>query len=126
MSDHLTALFAQQPQIQLALVFGSAAHGNLTPHSDVDIAVLATQPLSHTDKRSLMEQITLLTGRAVDLIDLSTVGQPLLGQIVKDAKRIKGTDSQFATLMTRNVLDVADFMPYVTRLLHTRRAAWIG
>jgi uncharacterized protein len=126
MFSQLASLFAQQSHIQLALVFGSAARGTLMPDSDLDIAVLANHPLSHAEKRALIEQVAVLTGRAVDLVDLATVGQPLLGQIVKDAKRIKGTDSQFATLMTRNVLDQADFMPYVTRLLQTRRAAWIG
>jgi uncharacterized protein len=126
MFSALAHLFAQQPSIQLALVFGSAARGTLKPDSDIDIAVLASQPLSYFEKRALIEQITLCTGRAVDLVDLATAGQPLLGQIVRGAKRIKGTDSLFANLMTRNALDEADFMPYVKRLLQTRRAAWIG
>jgi uncharacterized protein len=126
MLSQLTHLFAQQPNIQLALVFGSAARGMLKPESDVDVAVLARHALSAVEKHALIEHIALATGRAVDLIDLATVGQPLLGQIVRDAKRLKGTDGQFAELMTRNALDQADFMPYVTRLLQTRRAAWIG
>jgi uncharacterized protein len=126
MLNQLTYLFAQQPNIQLALVFGSGARGTLKPESDVDVAVLAKQALSAIEKHALIEQIALSTGRAVDLIDLTTVGQPLLGQIVRDAKRVKGSDSQFAQLMTRNAMDEADFMPYVTRLLQTRRAVWIG
>lgn len=126
MFSQITHLFAQQPNIQIALVFGSVARGTVTPESDVDVAVLARHRLSASEKHSLIERIALLTGRAVDLIDLATVGQPLLGQIVRNAKRVKGTDSQFAQLMTRNALDEADFMPYVTRLLQTRRAAWIG
>lgn len=126
MLGQLTHLFAQEPSIQLALVFGSAARGALKPESDVDVAVLAHHALSATEKHTLIEHIALSTGRAVDLIDLATVGQPLLGQIVRDAKRVKGSASQFAELMTRNALDEADFMPYVTRLLQTRRAAWIG
>lgn len=126
MFSQLAHLFAQQSSIQLALVFGSAARGTLLPESDVDVAVLAHHPLSATEKHALIEHIALATGRAVDLIDLATVGQPLLGQIVRDAKLLKGRDSQFASLMTRNALDEADFMPYVTRLLQTRRAAWIG
>jgi predicted nucleotidyltransferase len=126
MFSQLTNLFAHEPSVQLALVFGSAARGALKPESDIDVAVLAHHRLSHAEKRALIEQIALSTGRAVDLIDLADVGQPLLGQIMKNAKRVKGTDSQLASLMTRNALDEADFMPYVTRLLQTRRAAWIG
>jgi uncharacterized protein len=126
MFSQLTNLFAQESSIQLALVFGSAARGTLKQESDIDVAVLAHQRLSSIEKRALIERLTLSTGRAVDLIDLAEAGQPLLGQIVKNAKRVKGTDDQFANLMTRNALDQADFMPYVTRLLQTRRAAWIG
>lgn len=126
MLSQLTNLFAQEASIQVALVFGSAARGALKPESDIDVAVLAHQRLSQGEKRALIEQIALSTGRAVDLIDMADVGQPLLGQIMTNAKRVKGTDSQFASLMTRNALDEADFMPYVTRLLQTRRAAWIG
>lgn len=126
MLNQLTNLFAKNASIQLALVFGSAARGDLKPESDIDVAVLAHKRLSHIEKRALIEQITVSTGRAVDLIDLADVGQPLLGQIMKNSKRVKGTDSLFASLMTRSVLDEADFMPYVARLLQTRRAAWIG
>jgi uncharacterized protein len=118
--------FAQQHNIRMAVLFGSAARGTLTAESDIDVAVLADSPLNNAEKRYLIEELALITGRAVDLIDLATVGQPLLGQILKDAKRLKGTDSQFAQLMTRNALEQADFMPYVTRLLKTRRAAWTG
>jgi uncharacterized protein len=126
MLDHLAHIFKHQTDILLALVFGSAARASLRPDSDIDIAVLSKQPLNSLDKQKLIGEIALATGRSVDLIDLATVGQPLLGQIIKDAKRIKGSDSQFAKLLVRNALDEADFMPYVSRLLQTRRAAWIG
>lgn len=126
MLEHLAQIFKNQADIQLALVFGSAARATLRPESDIDIAVLSKLPLSSLDKQRLIEQIAMATGRSVDLIDLATVGQPLLSQIIKDAKRIKGSDSQFAKLLVRNALDEADFMPYVSRLLQTRRAAWIG
>ena len=122
----LTNLFASQPTILLALLFGSVARGTHTPESDLDIAVLTTHPMGMTAKRGLIEQLAVATGRAVDLIDLATVGQPLLGQIIKDAKRLKGTDSQFAQLLLKNAEEQEDFMPYVTRLLQTRRAAWTG
>ena len=122
----LTPVFAGMPNIQLALLFGSVARGVHTAQSDLDIAVLAAPQLTMVDKRCLIERIAAATGRAVDLIDLATVGQPLLGQIIKDAKRLKGTDVQFAQLLLKNAEQQEDFMPYITRLLHTRRAAWTG
>jgi predicted nucleotidyltransferase len=126
MFSELKLLFAEKPRVRLAVVFGSAARGALKPESDIDVAVLHDSPLSSSEKRDLVEQLAVITGRAVDLIDLATVGQPLLGQIIKDATRLKGSNSQFAQLMARNAFEQADFMPYVTRLLKTRRMAWTG
>jgi predicted nucleotidyltransferase len=41
-----------------------------------------------------------------------------------NAVRLKGTDNDMAKLYVRNVLEVADFMPFVTRALKERQQAW--
>ena len=123
---HLKQALAAEPSLRLALVFGSVASGSATPDSDIDVAVLCDQSLSPGDKMRLIEVITQASGRAVDLIDLSTAGQPLLGQILRDGQRIVGSSAALAQLATRNALDAQDFLPYVQRLLARRRQAWIG
>jgi uncharacterized protein len=105
-------------------VFGSCAIGTQTFDSDIDVAVLAGSPISSDYKIKLIEELATATGRAIDLIDLRTAGQPLLGQILKTAIRLKGSDSDMASLYIRNVIEVADFMPYVTRTLKERQQAW--
>jgi uncharacterized protein len=124
MTEALSKLFQSQSTISVALLFGSCAIDRQTFESDVDVAVLADVPLSTERRIGLIEEIALATGRSVDLIDLSSIGQPLLGQILKNAVRIKGTDSDMAKLYIRNVLEVADFLPYVTRTLKERQRAW--
>jgi uncharacterized protein len=124
MTEALSELFQSQSNILVAIMFGSCAQSNQTFESDVDIAVLADGPISAEFRIKLIEEIALLTGRSVDLIDLSLAGQPLLGQILKNAVRLKGTDSDMAKLYVRNVLEVADFLPYVTRTLKERQRAW--
>ena len=64
--------------------------------------------------------------RAIDLIDLSVAGEPLLGQIVRHGKRLMGSDEAYGKLISRHLMDQADFMPYRNRILAERRAAWIG
>ena len=59
-------------------------------------------------------------------IDLNTVGEPLLGQIVKHGLRILGTDERYAELIRHYLFEVADFMPYYRRILEERGMAWIG
>jgi len=60
------------------------------------------------------------------LVDLSTVGEPLLGQILSGGTRILGDDVRYARMVTRHLFNQADFMPYQSRILRERRQAWIG
>lgn len=112
--------------IRLALVFGSVARGSARADSDIDIAVWTHCPLTADTKIRMIETIAHSTGRAVDLVDLSCTGHPLLGEILRDGVRIIGDASTQADLATRAVFDRADFFPYVQQLLQTRRQAWIG
>lgn len=114
------------PGLRLALMFGSVARGTAHPDSDLDLAVWADHPLHASEKIQLIEAIARASGRAVDLIDLATAGQPLLGEILRDGYRLAGDADTQADLATRAVLDASDFLPYVERMLQQRRLAWIG
>ncbi|WP_028240707.1 type VII toxin-antitoxin system MntA family adenylyltransferase antitoxin [Stutzerimonas azotifigens] len=124
--EALTAVLKRHPDIYLAYVFGSLATDSAGPDSDVDVAVLASSPLDIEYRIQLIEEIAAATGRPVDLIDLATVGEPLLGQILRHGIRLVGDASRHAELTTRHVLNNEDFMPYVRRMLAERRRAWIG
>jgi len=121
----IQSTLAPHPEIRLAILFGSLATGQGHHDSDVDLAVDAGQPLEIEVKMMLMEELAECTGRPVDLIDLQTIGEPLLGQILKHGTRILGEDSRYAELIKRHVFDEADFMPYYRRILRERRSAWI-
>jgi uncharacterized protein len=125
MNTVLVDYFRTQETIEVALLFGSCATGVPTASSDFDVAVLCAQTLDSPFKLRLIEQLALITGRPIDLIDLRNVGQPLLGQILKGAQRLKGTDSQIAMLYSRNVFEAADFLPYVVRVMKERQESWI-
>ena len=121
----IQATLAPHPEVRLAILFGSLATGHEHHDSDVDLAIDAGQPLEIKAKMSLMAQLAECTGRPVDLIDLQTVGEPLLGQILKHGKRLLGEDGLYAELIKRHVFDEADFMPYYRRILKERRNTWI-
>lgn len=112
--------------LRLALLFGSAARGALHAESDLDVAVLGDGPLSAEDKRALIEGLARASGRAVDVIDLATVGEPLLGRILAEGRRLFGSDEDYAALVVRDLFDKADFLPCQERLLAERRRKWIG
>lgn len=114
------------PEIQQAIVFGSTAKGKENSLSDLDIGIMTDKPLELHQKTLIIEALAEATGRAIDLIDLKTAGQPLLGQIITRGIRIMGSDTDYAKLITKNLFDQADFLPYRNRILDERRETWIG
>ena len=122
----LKEVFAHFPKIALAVLFGSVALGRQRADSDLDIAVSAKQALTGDEKLAMIKALAERTGRPVDLIDLSVVSEPLLGQIVRHGRRVLGSNTLYGELISRHVFEQADFMPYRTRLLAERRMTWIG
>lgn len=117
-------MLASHPDVRLAYVFGSVAQERARPDSDVDIAVQMPKPLDSALRMQLIEELALATGRPVDLVDLQTVGEPLLGQILKHGKRVTGDKTAHVAMMSRHVYAMEDFMPYVTRMLKERKRLW--
>ena len=112
--------------IRLAILFGSLAVGKGRPDSDVDLAIDVGHVLDVETKMTLIGKLAECTGRPIDLIDLRSVGEPLLGQIIRHGKRLFGEAAVYAELIKRHVFDEADFMPYYRRILGERRDAWIA
>lgn len=110
----------------LVIIFGSLATGAAHAGSDLDIAIDAGRPLTASEKIALISGLAEKTERPIDLVDIQIVGEPLLGQILQHGKRILGSDTDYARLLSRHLLDQADFMPYHSRILAERRRTWIG
>jgi predicted nucleotidyltransferase len=126
MDTTLRDVLASFPALVLAFVFGSVAQGRQRGDSDLDIAVSADHALTVAEKIDIIAALAKQTGRPVDLIDLKTVAEPLLGQILRHGRRLLGSDGAYGQLISRHLLEQADFMPYRNRVLAERRAAWIG
>ena len=122
----LAVLLAEQPDIQLAIVFGSLTSGRLRADSDVDVAVLADEPLSQERKARLIELLAQTSARPVDLVDLRSAGVPIMRSALLGGRRLLCRDkAAYASLLSRMLSDSADFLPYRERLLRQRRDAWI-
>ncbi len=124
--DQLREALSSFPQITLAILFGSVASGKANAQSDLDLAVIAVKPLQATEKIQIIEALALLTGRPIDLVDVHAAPEPLLGQVFKHGRRILGTDTAYAQLLYRHLIQQADFVPLQNRILSERRMAWIG
>ncbi len=123
--DRIRDCLAGKPGLHLAIIFGSLATGQPRSDSDLDIAVAGDGVITGEQKMALIRELAGLTGRSVDLVDLNAIGEPLLGQILTEGKRLLGDDQVHAKLLSRHLFDQADFMPYRDRLLAERRKAWL-
>ncbi len=117
---------ARCSNVSLAIIFGSLAAGRPRADSDLDIAVGADKPISMPERIAIIQTLAEVTGRPIDLIDLAAVTEPLLGQILKHGRRVLGSDTSYGKLISRHLIDQADFMPLIDRMLAERRMAWIG
>lgn len=124
--DNVRRVLVRYPLVRHAIVFGSVAAGTARPDSDLDIAVGGAHPLPVETRLNLTQELAEITGRPIDLIDLQTAGEPLMGEILRTGKRLMGKNADHAALLSQHLLDQADFMPYVNRMLAERRRKWIG
>jgi predicted nucleotidyltransferase len=124
LEKNLSRFLSGYPQFRLAILFGSQATGNITGESDIDLALLTDMPISSGLKLELVEMIGARFGRPVDIVDLYHAAEPILGQVFK-GKRLLGDDATYARLLTKHLINSADFAPLQQRILDERRDAWI-
>jgi predicted nucleotidyltransferase len=112
---------SEEAGIKFAILFGSFAKGTSHPDSDIDLAIELDTPLSAERKLNILQSLGEITDKKIDLIDLKTVGEPLLNQIIQHGKVIKGSKQRFIELSIKNVNMMEDFTPYIRRTLKERR-----
>jgi len=125
--EQLVSVLSAIAGLRIAILFGSMAAGRERADSDIDLAIAFDAPLSAGEKLALMDAVSIQIGRPVDVIDLRSVGEPLLGQILEKGVRLIVRDRPFlAELIKQHLYDSEDFLPYRRRILEQRRQAWIG
>jgi predicted nucleotidyltransferase len=114
------------PEVRFCTLFGSAAQGRLTAHSDVDIAVAAQRKLTPEDKVRLSQALSSALKKEVDLVDLQDVSGLILEQALCKAVIVKNDDHElYARLLKRLWYNQADMMPYVKQILAQRSTNWL-
>ena len=117
----------RSPDIILGVMFGSLTRGKGSANSDLDLGIAANKPLTAKAKKGLIEELAIISGRPVDLVDLRMAGEPILHKILTTGTLIYCADHGFyAELIKKMLFDEADFMPYRRRILSERKRAWIG
>ena len=117
----ISAWLDNQPFIIFAILFGSFVKGRGQNHSDIDLAIELDKQMTAETKLQLLQSLGEITDRSIDLVDLKTVGEPLLNQIILYGKQLKGSQQQLINLSIKNVNMMQDFVPYIERTLKERR-----
>jgi len=105
--DIIERLFAGR--IRLAYLFGSFASGRAGEHSDLDLAILPSQPVSDEDIWAWGQTLAVELGRDVDLINLMSCSTVLRYQVVTEGKLlldIQGDAAGFETETYRMYQDL--------------------
>ena len=114
----VTETLAAHPEILLGFIFGSAASGTMREDSDVDVAVLASEPLSVMLRLELIAKLSLAVGREVDVVDLHSAYGTILRQVLTKGKIVlKRSDASHAMLIKRMLFDQADMEPLRRRII---------
>ena len=117
----LVQFIKKDQKIQLAIVFGSYAKETQKEQSDMDVAIQLPGPMTSMQKLNYIVKLQEHTRAEVDLVDLRRVGQPLLSQIMKYGKCIKGSGTYYAELAVKNVNTSQDFLPAIKYIMKERR-----
>jgi len=123
----LTTWLIQHTEVEMAILFGSYAKGTENSRSDIDLAIQLSsgETIQAEQKLDYLTQLVKLLETDIDLIDLKKVGQPLLSQIIKYGRRLKGQQAHYIELTIKNINTTQDFMPYIERMMTERRKHWL-
>jgi predicted nucleotidyltransferase len=96
-NDAVRAVLGGEPGVAAAYVFGSAARGQRTPLSDIDVAVLPDPGLDEDARRHLQRRLILELGRRlagvpVDVRFLDELPIAIAGRVLAEGVRIVDTD----------------------------------
>ena len=116
-TERLRTMLASRDDIELAVLFGSAAQGEMDAASDLDLAVrwARTEPM---DRKELFADIERAFGRTVDVVDLDSAPPQLRFEIARHgAVIVERTEGRWSRERARAFIDWWDFRP-IARTIH--------
>jgi predicted nucleotidyltransferase len=117
----LIEALAEFPQVELAVLFGSAAREEASPGSDVDIGVRTTDGAGTLHR--LEAPLARAVGCAVDLVPLDESPPLLRFEIARDGKvLVERKPHAWSDFRARAMLDWWDWAP-IARRIHAAAAA---
>jgi len=87
--QQIRSYFSDLDNINAVYLFGSIVSDRLTENSDIDIAILTHNgELPFPDQMNIAQELSFVTGREIDLIELSRVSLILKNQVLRKGELI--------------------------------------
>jgi predicted nucleotidyltransferase len=119
--------FERDPDVLLALLFGSFATGKAGPKSDVDIGVAYPSRLSLEERISKAQALSAEINKEVDLIDLHDARGLLLQQVLVNRTTLVNRDPElYGMIIARRINEEEDLMPLYEKALQARRERFLN
>ena len=90
----LEHLHRRIPGLIAVYQFGSQVRGSVRPESDVDIAVLAREPMTSSARFDIAQDLAVTLHRDVDLIDLQATSTVMRMQVLSNGICLDSLDDQ--------------------------------
>ncbi|MGH7564963.1 MAG: type VII toxin-antitoxin system MntA family adenylyltransferase antitoxin [Gemmatimonadota bacterium] len=119
--EAISRTVSSRPEIAAAYIYGSAARGEATPLSDVDMALLFVEDLSQRTRRDLLGQIAgdLVrqgVGPRLDVRDFEDLPLTVKGRVLAEGALVQSNDDvrrvRFETFVR---MQYFDFLPFHRR-----------
>ncbi|MEA3288191.1 MAG: nucleotidyltransferase domain-containing protein [Candidatus Marinimicrobia bacterium] len=89
LKQQIISYFSDRDDISAVYLFGSIVSDRLSINSDIDIAVLThSGDLSFPDQMDISQELSDITGREIDLVELSEVSVILRNQVLRKGELI--------------------------------------
>jgi predicted nucleotidyltransferase len=107
---NLIAFLDRDPNVIFAVMFGSAAAGTMVKDSDIDMAIYFRNPPEGLDLLSLINNLSDLTGRDVDVTVLNRASAFLRHQMIKTKLNLIIKDEiEYRKFREKTLLDYEEY-----------------
>lgn len=114
---NIVKVVSKEPDVELCILYGSLAKGNATTSSDVDIAIAGKKVFPKSFLCDLNIRMSELTGKEVDIIDLTTKSGVILQQALCTGKvLINKSPDIYASLIKKMWYNQQDMMPNTRKI----------
>ena len=109
----ITSHISNDPKLDLCILYGSAALGRLSAHSDVDIAVGSVKKLTNNYCLELSRELTLAMDREVSVIDIDKMEGVILQEVLTKGITLKNGEPNYkAGLIVKMYEFTEDILPF--------------